>query len=336
MRRFLFFLLISILVLALAGATYVYVGYQEFLQEPLTIRGSEQVLEMPPGTSFHGLVNNLVKQRLTRDTWHWRVLGRFSEQAHRLQAGEYLLQRGTTPAELIDLMASGKVRLHSLTVIEGWTFRRMLAELHNHPALKVKTGDWEDAEIMAALDRADQHPEGRFLPETYHFPKGTSDLEFLQQAAMAMDQVLEQEWQGRATGLPLQSPYEALILASIIEKETGQDGERAEIAGVFVRRLQKSMRLQTDPTVIYGMGAAYTGNIRRTDLRTDTPYNTYTRDGLPPTPIALPGAAAIQAALNPADGTALYFVSRGDGTHVFSDTLQQHNAAVDRYQRGLR
>ncbi len=230
-------------------------------------------------------------------------------------------------------MIKGEVVQHSLTIIEGWNFRQMLAAMHAHEHLEHTLRGLSDEEIIAKLELPYPHPEGLFMPDTYRFTRGTTDLEFLHRAHRALMQTLDQAWAERAEGLPLKTPYEALILASIIEKETGIAEERPDIAGVFIRRLNKGMRLQTDPTVIYGMGENYKGNIRRRDLRTDTPYNTYTRHGLTPTPIALASAAAIHAAVNPAAGETLFFVATGsEGRHYFSKTLEEHNQAVYRYQ----
>ena len=226
----------------------------------------------------------------------------------------------------------GKSISHSLTLLEGWNIRQVRAAVAGHDALVHTLSDVDDAELMRRLDRADAHPEGRFFPDTYQFPRGMTDLEFLRRALQKMDEELAAAWAGRADDIPLKNAYEALILASIVEKETGQADERPAIAGVFSRRLTKGMKLQTDPTVIYGMGERFDGNIRKKDLREDTPYNTYVHHGLPPTPICMPGREALRAAVNPAPGRALYFVARGDGSHAFSATLKEHNAAVRRYQ----
>ena len=268
----------------------------------------------------------------------WQALARQLDAAGRIKAGEYALEQGLTPRELLLRMRNGRVVQHRLTIVEGWNFRQLRAALGRASPLVQRIGEMDDAAVMAALERAGQHPEGRFLPETYHYQRGESDLDVLARAAGAMDKALAEAWQGRAPGLPLDDPYQLLTLASIIEKETGLASERPQIAGVFVRRLRIGMRLQTDPTVIYGLGSAYDGNIRKADLGTDTPYNTYTRAGLPPTPIAMPGRAALQAAADPADGDALYFVAIGDGSggHVFSATYAQHQAAVASYLQRLR
>jgi UPF0755 protein len=261
------------------------------------------------------------------------MLGRELDAARSLKTGEYTLLRGMTPRSLLDLVTDGHVIQYSLTVIEGQTFREMLDRIASHAVIEHTLEGLDDEEIMARLGHPGIHPEGRFLPDTYNFPRSTTDLAFLQRAYNAMIDQLQLAWEERQEGLPFKSAEEALILASIVEKETGRAEERPVIAGVFVRRLQKGMKLQTDPTVIYGMGASFDGNIRLRDLRKDTPYNTYTRSGLPPTPIALPGVDAIHAVLHPAAGNSLYFVAMGEGRHYFSSTLKQHNLAVDKFQK---
>ena len=250
----------------------------------------------------------------------------------KLQVGEYALGHGLTPAGLLNKLASGKVIQHRFTIVEGWTFHQLRAALAADPTVVQTLEGVDDDEVMRRLDAEGVYPEGRFLPETYHYTKGVDDLRLLKRAYLAMQELLNEEWAKRDPDLPLANPDEALTLASIIEKETGQASERPQIAGVFVRRLKLGMLLQTDPTVIYGIGPDYDGNITRVHLRTDTPYNTYTRAGLPPTPISMPGRAAVEAALHPADGKDLYFVARGDGSHAFSATLAEHNRAVRRYQ----
>jgi UPF0755 protein len=272
---------------------------------------------------------------------HGKILewyGRGSGLAGRVRAGEYRFAPRSTPREVMALLVSGKVVLHSLTIVEGWTFDQMRAAMAAHPHLRTTLHDSSGEEIMARLGRDGEHPEGWFLPETYRFPRGTTDLEFMRIAHEAMVATLDATWGERQDSLPFDSPYQALILASIIEKETGLAAERREIAGVFVRRLQRGMRLQTDPTVIYGAGPDFEGRLRRVHLDTDTPYNTYTRAGLPPTPIALPGRASLAAAVQPLEGRTLYFVATGrpDGSHAFSETLEEHNRAVQRYLATLR
>ncbi|MEJ2384101.1 MAG: endolytic transglycosylase MltG, partial [Xanthomonadales bacterium] len=266
---------------------------------------------------------------LTQADWKWRLLLRLEPAV--LQAGEYRLEASMTPRDVIRRLGSGDVIHYRFTVVEGWTFRQLRQALAAdtelaHELPSPDDGDWDFRGLFPELD----HPEGWFLPETYLFTRGDSDRDLLLRANRAMQDALATAWEGRDTGLPLETPYELLILASIIEKETAVPQERGQIAGVFVRRLRKGMRLQTDPTVIYGLGETFDGDIRRRDLRTDTPYNTYTRHGLPPTPIALPGRAALEAAAHPEPGDTLYFVADGSGGHTFSRTLEEHQAAVDR------
>jgi UPF0755 protein len=323
----------SLLFMFLAGAAVAWLWFDvnQYLDEPMPIEQS-QSYELKPGSNFVRVVNELKQAGLISQSRYLRWYGRLTGKARRIKAGEYELTVGLTPRQLLDMMISGKVRQYALTLVEGWNFRQVMDAVHSHPSLEHTLQDLDNAAIMTQLGHSDEHPEGRFLPDTYHFPKGLSDVAFLQRAYKAMAQTLAQEWEGRAVGLPLQTPYEALILASIVEKETGLASERQAIAGVFVRRLEKRMRLQTDPTVIYGMGERYNGNIRKQDLLEDTPYNTYRRYGLPPTPIAMPGREAIHATLHPDDSQNIYFVSRGDGSHHFSATLEEHNNAVIKYQ----
>ncbi|HRY14829.1 MAG: endolytic transglycosylase MltG [Candidatus Competibacteraceae bacterium] len=311
----------------------LYADYQRFLDAPLEIPADDQVLEVKPGMGIGAIARRLQhRPGLSRPAFYLEAYTRLNGLAQRLQAGEYALSPGLTPRTLIDQIVAGRVIQYPLTVVEGWTFRQLRQALTAHPKLKQTLQGLSDEEVMARLGRSGEHPEGRFLPDTYHFPTGFTDEAFLRRAMMAMDRRLADIWQNRAPNLPLDNPYQALILASIVEKETGLPAERPEVAGVFVRRLRQGMLLQTDPTVIYGLGEAFDGNLRRRDLTTDTPYNTYIRKGLPPTPIALPGAAALRAAVNPADGDTLYFVANGEGGHVFSRTLNEHTQAIRRYQ----
>ena len=263
---------------------------------------------------------------------------RWTGKAGTVQAGEYRIESGTTPVDLLRQFTSGGVRLYSFTIIEGWNHRDLLKALQAHPQVAASMTDEDWPPLLSELGADTRHPEGLFLPETYHFPKGTSDRALLTQAYEHMQAALGEEWPNRDATSPVKTPYEALVLASIVEKETARVDEREKIAGVFARRLSKRMRLQTDPTVIYGIGADFDGNLTRRDLRTDTPYNTYTRHGLPPTPIAMPGRAAVYAALHPAAGEELYFVATGlgDGSHQFSRTKDEHDAAVREYLRRLR
>jgi len=322
------------LLAVLAVAAWGWHDLDRFSRTPLHVAGTGDSIDIAHGSSFRGIVADLRGHGATRaSALYWRLLAEQMRVAGRLHAGEYALSPGITPRQLLAAMAGGKVLQHHFTIVDGWTFRELRQALARADTLRHDGDSLDDAALMRRIGAPAENPEGRFLPETYAYVKGDSDLDLLRRAHQAMRQALERAWAGRDADLPLATPYEALILASIVEKETGRPGERAQIAGVFVRRLRKHMLLQTDPTVIYGMGAQYAGNIRRSDLTTDTPYNTYTRPGLPPTPIALPGRAALQAAVHPAPGDTLYFVARGDGGHVFSSTLAEHNRHVDCYQR---
>ncbi len=320
-----------LLLIAAVAVTWIWFDVNQYLDEPLPVEQT-QAYEIKPGANFVRVVNELKLAGLIRQSRYLRWYGRLTGKARQIKAGEYEIPVGLTPRQLLDMMVIGKVRQYALTLVEGWNFRQVMDAVHSHPSLEHTLQGLNDTAIMTQLGHADEHPEGRFLPDTYHFPKGLSDVAFLQRAYDAMAQTLAQEWEERAAGLPLRSPYEALILASIVEKETGLASERQAIAGVFVRRLERGMRLQTDPTVIYGMGERYDGNIRRQDLLEDTPYNTYRRAGLPPTPIAMPGREALHATMHPDESQNIYFVSRGDGSHHFSATLEEHNNAVIKYQ----
>jgi len=262
------------------------------------------------------------------------LLARVTGKSTRIKAGSYELKPGATPLQLLRQLERGEFAQQALVIIEGWTFRQMRQAVAQHPALKHDTTQLPDAELLARITGDYSAPEGLFFPDTYLFAKGASDLQVYKQAYALQQKRLAEAWEARDPGLPYKTPYEALIMASIVEKETGQKAERDLIAGVFINRLKAGMLLQTDPTVIYGMGERYQGNIRKRDLETDTPYNTYTRRGLPPTPIALAGAASLAAALHPARTEALYFVARGDGSSHFSNNLGEHNSAVNKYQRG--
>lgn len=304
-----------------------------FLETPLNIDATGVAFEVRPGMPFGQISSALAEQGIIDQPTLFRLYARYVDKAGSVHAGEYQIEEGTTPKELLDMFVAGDVRLYSFTIVEGWTFRELIDAL-NRETTVVKSMVYEDwPGLLESLAAEADHPEGLFLPETYRFPKGTSDIALLRQAYELMQATLQSEWDARAPNLPLDSPYEALVLASIIEKETALAAERPQISGVFVRRLEQRMRLQTDPTVIYGIGVDFNGNLTRRDLRTDTPYNTYTRRGLPPTPIALPGRAAINAALNPSPGTEVYFVATGlgDGSHKFSNTKAEHDAAVQEY-----
>jgi UPF0755 protein len=326
-------------LIAGAVALWGYTRYTAFTDGPLSGLEAGGSLVVEPGDSFRRVLAKIREAGI--DDGHeveWQALARQLGAAGRIHVGEYALDPGTTPRQLLERMRDGKVVSHRFTIVEGWNIRELRAALARATPLRQTLHDMDDAALMAALGREGVHPEGRFLPETYAYTSLDTDLDVLRRANADLERALDAAWAARADGLPLEDREEALVLASIVEKETGVASERAQIAGVFVRRLQAGMRLQTDPTVIYGMGSGYAGNIRRSDLLRDTPYNTYTRDGLPPTPIAMPGRDALEAATRPADGDALYFVALGDdsGRHVFSRTLDEHNAAVREYVRRYR
>ncbi len=302
----------------------VWQHYQRFLQTPLNVETSGLVIVVSPGGSIRTVVADLERSGVTHMHWHWRLLARLHPLV--IKAGEYQLTPGLTAPELLQLLASGKVVSYRFTIVEGWSLQKLLDELGQDPVLRHNVQGKADLASQAEFHAGNL--EGWFLPETYVFERGGTVLEILQRAYLAMQQALEETWVGRDDKLPYETQNELLTMASIIEKETGLDSERAAIAGVLVRRLRKHWRLETDPTVIYGMGALFTGNISRRDLKNDTPYNTYTRHGLPPTPIALPGKASLLAAAHPATGESMFFVANGKGGHTFSVTLKAHNEAV--------
>ena len=322
----LFFLLASLLFAA--GAWW--------LQQPLNLRNEVVELTVEPGKGARTVVQSLVTGgvEVQPQLLYWWI--RLSGQSRQLKAGSYEISGQPTPRALVAKLVRGEVAQRSVALVEGLTFAQWRGLLRNAAYLKPETQGLSDAAIMEKLGRPGVHPEGRFFPATYTYAKNASDLSVLRQALQAMDQRLAQVWAQRAPDSPLKSPDEALILASIVEKETGRAADRGEIAGVFTNRLRKGMLLQTDPTVIYGLGPKFDGNLRKRDLQADTPWNTYTRAGLPPTPIAMPGLEALQAAVQPAQTPALYFVARGDGSSEFSATLVDHNRAVRKYQLGQR
>ena len=305
------------------------------LSKPVSM--TEPVLfDVSSGTAFSGVARQLETRGLVEKSLWVRIYGRLYPDQAKIKAGEYEFTDGMTAEVMLEKMVEGDTKHWSVQFIEGWAFSDMRAALASTERLEKLTAQWSDAQIMEAVGAAGEHPEGRFFPDTYLFTSSESDLDLLQRSFQRMENVLAEEWEGREEGLPYDSAYEALIMASIVERETGAPHERGQVAGVFVRRLQKGMRLQTDPTVIYGMGDKYKGRIGTRDLRTHTPYNTYRINGLPPTPIALPGREAIHASLHPDSGSALYFVARGDGTHKFSDTLAEHQKAVRAFQLNRR
>ncbi len=322
---------ILILVISILLA-WGWIEYEHFTQTPLNLPADGLVYNLQPGSSVNSLAADLAATGVIEYPLMLRLFARLTHQAGSLKAGEYRIPAGSTPGQLLAILASGKVVQHALTLVEGWTFSQMMRAINRHGALEHSLDNLTHMEIMQRIGHPDEHPEGRFYPDTYLFPRGTTDVDFLRRAYLQMQRFLTREWAEREAGLPLQTPYEALILASIVERETALPEERARIAGVFIRRLRKGMRLQTDPTVIYGMGKAYDGNIRRRDLEADTPYNTYVHKGLTPTPIAMPSGAAIRAVCHPEAGKDLYFVATGNGGHAFSATLEEHNQAVRKYQ----
>ncbi|WP_051361842.1 endolytic transglycosylase MltG [Solimonas soli] len=323
-----------LLLLALLAGGLVFDGYRQ-LHEPLRVDGW-QTIEIAQGETLAGVLADMqTRQWLpsARAAFYLRLYVRWRALGARIRTGEYGLDQNQTLLDALELFMSGRTIVHELRIVEGWTFAQALQAIRANDMIRqTLAADATADAIMAAIGAPGIAAEGRFFPDTYRFPKNSTDVALLRQAYAAMQKTLAAEWEQRAPDLPYASPDDALIMASIVEKETGVPAERAQIAGVFVRRLQLGMRLQTDPTIIYGLGSAFDGNLRRLDLTTDGPYNSYTRAGLPPTPIALPGRAAIHAALHPDDGKALFFVSRRDGTHQFSETLEQHDAAVRQYQ----
>ena len=327
--------LVAFLFLILLSTGLLTKVFLSYLDTPMNISSQGIMYEVKKGGSMGLSIRELASQGvLERPRW-LLAYARLSGKGHRIIAGEYHLENPLTPRALLELLASGAVIHYSVTIPEGWNVWQVLQQLHQQEKLIQKIDNQDSANLAKYLDLqlSQSHPECLFFPDTYHYQKGMSDLDILEIAHKKMVLVLAQEWQQREKGLPLISSYEALILASIVEKETGVGSERAKIAGVFTRRMQKKMRLQTDPTVIYGLGSNYQGNITRKHLKQYTPYNTYRIKRLPPTPIAMPGREAIHAALHPADGTALYFVAKGDGSHYFSSSIEEHNRAVSRYQR---
>lgn len=325
-------------ILAVGFATVVVITiwmwstYQQSLDAQLSLKESEIDYSIKSGSSLSFVIYDLANKNIISHPRYLLWYARLNGLSNKMKTGDYLLTNKLSTQDFLNNIFTGKVIQFSLTVIEGWSFNQLLDAINKHPHIKHTLKDNSKTEIMFKLGLSETHHEGQFLPDTYHFPKQLTDIEFLKRAHQSLQTVLKDEWDNRASGVPYKNSYEALIMASIIEKETGQASERSQISGVFVRRLEKRMRLQTDPTVIYGMGDKYKGNIRKKDLLQDTPYNTYRRPGLPPTPIALPGKDAIHAALHPAEGSALYFVARGNGRHQFSSTLKEHNKAVIKYQ----
>ncbi len=322
----LFTLIIILALLAAAGLGY-------YAYRPLPLPTTPFEFELKQGSSLKSMARDMHQNGLLEQDQLFVWLGRLLGKSTQLKAGNYALERPVTPLELLEMFTKGDVSQNQMSVIEGWTFKQLRAALNASQDIVHDTINLTDAEILQRIDATENHPEGLFFPDTYYFAAGSSDLAIFKRAYRVMQQHLQEAWAAREAGLPLQTPYQALILASIVEKETGTPGDRAKIAGVFVNRLRKGMLLQTDPTVIYGLGDKFDGNLHKRDLLADTAYNTYTRGGLTPTPIALPGTAALQATLHPAQTDALYFVARGDGSSQFSSNLNAHNRAVNQYQK---
>lgn len=325
--------IVSILVLVallVVGSTTGYWKYHKAIMQPLNLE-SERIIEIPTGASPNTMLLQLEKDGIIKDVFWLKLYWRFELKNQSIHVGEYRLKSGMHFKDLVNIWTKGEVVRYKIVLIEGWNFKQFRAALAAQQPLKQLTRDMTDMQIMAALN-SDRHPEGQFYPDTYLYIKTDSDLDILKRAHKKLQQVLDEEWSTKAEELPYENAYQALIMASLIEKETGLASEREQIAGVFIRRIQKNMLLQTDPTVIYGMGDKYNGKITRADLQRETLYNTYIIAGLPPTPIAMVGREAIHAALHPAEGKALYFVAKGDGSHKFSENLTEHNKAVREYQ----
>ncbi|HIF51066.1 MAG TPA: endolytic transglycosylase MltG [Thiotrichaceae bacterium] len=330
LKRFLRLATIALLFI-LVTAGLLYLDYQKFLQTPLNIE-QDMVFAIESGMNFSDLNKKLKAKNIIEKDRYLKILARCTDRANKIKTGEYNLSPGLLPDQLLNTFVSGKVVQYTMTLVEGWQTHEVLDAIKLNNILETNLKSYNPDTLMAELAYPEIVAEGLFFPDTYNFPKGTSDIDFLKRAYLRLQKVLDEEWQQREANLPYQNSYEALILASIIEKETGLASERATIAGVFVRRLNKKMKLQTDPTVIYAMGRQFNGNIRKKDLDINSPYNTYRYKGLPPSPISLVGREAIYAALHPEAGNSYYFVAKGDGSHYFSDTLAEHNRAVVKYQ----
>lgn len=320
-------------VLAVLAIATTVSGFLYYATAPFGHAGGAVRVSVDPGSGLKSISRQLARKGVIVVPWAFTVLGRARGLGESLQAGVYEVTPEMTPNGLLDRMVRGEALHDEIKFIEGWTFRQMRAALDAHPGLRHDTRDLSEREVLERIGAAETRAEGWFFPDTYRFSVGVSDVVVLRMAHARMRERLRANWDNRAPGLPLNAPYDLLTLASIVEKETGAPEDRTLIAAVFMNRLRIGMRLQTDPTVIYGLGARFDGNLRRRDLETDTLYNTYTRGGLPPTPIALPGEAALAATAKPANSRALYFVARGDGSSHFSQTLKEHNRAVDRFQR---
>lgn len=330
--RLLRYLLVALIALAAALAVWFY----QWANSPVALRTAPVEFRILPGTGLRGIATQAVEAGIETDPRLLVALGRLLGAEKTIKAGSYALNAGITPLLLVRKLTAGDVSQGEIKLLEGWTFRQWREKLDAHPDLRHDSRELSEADILRRLGLPHERAEGLFFPDTYLFDKHSSDLELLARAARGLQRRLDLEWNQRAAGLPYQTPYQALIMASIVEKETGRDADRSLVSAVFANRLRIGMLLQTDPTVIYGLGERFDGNLRKRDLLADTPYNTYTRAGLPPTPIAMPSVASLRAAMNPASSDVLYFVARGDGSSQFSRTLEEHNRAVNRYQRGIK
>jgi UPF0755 protein len=324
----------AVIAIAILVFLALVIDVSAYLASPIESIKQQESVVVAPGETLGSVSRKLNERGMNEKPLYLKFYARLSGKANKIKVGEYQVDPGISPMALLDLLVSGKTVQYSITIPEGWTFKQMLEALHNHEQIRATVDIRATEEIMEQVGAPGLHPEGRFLPETYFFTGNTAEIDILKRAYRSLDGLLSQEWQKRDEGLPLKTPYEALILASIVEKETAVADEREMIAAVFINRLRKDMKLQTDPTVIYGMGDAYKGNIRKKDLLRDTPYNTYTRKGLTPTPIALPSASSIRAVMHPADTEALFFVASGGGRHHFTNTYEEHREAVIKYLLG--
>lgn len=332
LRKIIYFLFLLGLLVGVGGG-YFFLQWKDAPILPIGDQTARVEFTIKSGSHIRSAARQIAQAGIAIEPWLFEALARSTGKAQALKAGTYELRASETPQDVLNKIVEGKVLLANLSIIEGWSFKQMRQAIDAHPAIRHDTLGMTDKALLEKITDQYTHPEGLFFPDTYLFTKGSSDIEVYKNAHKALLTHLTSQWNNREANLPYQTPYQALVMASIIEKETGQASERGMIASVFVNRLKVGMLLQTDPTVIYGMGEKFKGNIRKTDLQTDTPYNTYTRSGLPPTPIALPGKDSLKAALHPEPSNAYYFVARGNGTSHFSASLEEHNRAVNKFQR---
>jgi UPF0755 protein len=326
----------NLILLAVLAATMLGGGFAWNVFSPIRLESTPVEFNIVPGSGLRSVARQISEAGAPVHPWVFIALGKLLRVEASVKAGSYEISSGMTPLLLMEKLTRGDVTQTDIAFIEGWTFRQMRERLDAHPEIRHDSRGLSEAEILQKIGAAENRAEGLFFPDTYLLAKRSSDLEVLARAYRAMQRHLAREWAGKAAGLPYREPYQALVMASIVEKETGREADRPLVAAVFTNRLRQGMLLQTDPTVIYGVGEKFDGNLRKRDLLADTPYNTYLRSGLPPTPIAMPGLASLQATLHPVDSQVLYFVARGDGSSQFSRTLDEHNQAVNRYQRGAK